>query len=93
MKKLTIKNSVFANWYFNTGADDEQEATRKDIGKEIADYFIAGKGCFEMNLQRLLSRTNTDLMPANLFEEFSFDICLELGELLRTEYEIKLIEG
>jgi hypothetical protein len=31
MKTYTIKKQNFLDWYFNTGADDEQESMRTDL--------------------------------------------------------------
>jgi len=96
MKKFTITKEQFINWYFNTGADQDQERMRTDLGDSIIEQLLE-KGCAEINVTDIFEdEAELSCIPIRYTEEASqypqeCENGCELGEL--DEFEIKLVDN
>jgi hypothetical protein len=79
MRKFTILEEVFIDWYFNSDSDQEQEALALDLGRSIIQQMLDG-GKVEVTPQDFLDACNHEIIPCRLLEEFSDDNENELGE-------------
>jgi hypothetical protein len=68
MKTLKIKTSEFIDWYFNSGSDQEQESTLKELGRSIAEQLTEGK--VTITPQSLLDRCDWGMIRLNIIEGF-----------------------
>ena len=68
MKTLKIKTEEFIDWYFNSGSDQEQESTLKELGRSIAEQLTEGK--VTITPQTLLDQCDYGMIRLNLIEGF-----------------------
>lgn len=86
--KATIKKSNFIHWMFNTGYDQDMEEQVKSLGERALETLIKGEDV-TVTVEELWDECNTEIIHASLFEEFSDDDELEIGEHEEvTEYEL-----
>jgi hypothetical protein len=72
MKTYTITKQNFLEWYFNTGADDEQESMRKDLGERVIESLI-NIGQSNIVIEEIFNECETSCIPLYLLEEFEKD--------------------
>ena len=89
---ITIKKSKFIDYYFNTGSDQEQEASLLSLGELALDEMKDGKDA-TISIEGIWDGCNQDIIPARFFEEMTDDNDDEIGEYLTDYDEITLIEG
>lgn len=92
MQRFTITTTNFLNWYFNTGADQEQESILESLGKRIKDELME-HGKSKVTAKDLFDECNPEWIPLNLTEEYNakFHTDRVLSEL-KDNWIIKLIK-
>lgn len=94
MKKFTITKEQFISWYFNTGADQDQERMRTELGGSVIEQLLE-KGCAEVNVTDIFeSEAELSCIPISYTQEASqypqeCENHCELGEL--DGFEIQLV--
>ena len=80
MKTYTITKKNFLNWWFKTGADDEQEGNKTDLGQRVIERFFSGEDFF-YSVEDVFNECEISVIPLSYLEEFSDTNDLELWEL------------
>jgi len=88
MKTYTITKENFLNWYYCTGADDEQKDARTEMGRRVIDRLLNGED-FHFSVEDAFNEVEVSCIPLSYLEEFSDDD-REVGDLDET-VEINLI--
>jgi len=90
MKTYTITKQNFLHWYFNTGADDEQESLRTDLGNRVIDSLI-NIGQSNITIEEIFEECEKSCIPLDYLEEFEeSEDGLEVCDL-EDECEVNLI--
>ena len=90
MKHFKVKQSNFLDWYYNTGADQDQEQMRKDLGESIIAQLIEN-GAVKITAKDIWMECEKECMPIRICEGQDEDDDRELGEL-GEKYKITMIE-
>lgn len=90
MKTLHITKQNFLEWYFNTGADDEQESMRTDLGERLVEKLLSGED-FSYSVEDAFNECEVGCIPLAYLEEFDDRELLEVGEL-KEEVNVILID-
>jgi len=64
MKTLRIKTADFINWYYNSGADQDQEDMALNLGYRIIEGLLDGG--ITIMPQEILDECNQEIIPLNL---------------------------
>ena len=73
MKKYTVTKQNFLEWYFNTGADDEQQDARTEMGRRVIDCLLSGED-FHCSVENIFNNeADLNCMPIHYLEEFLDD--------------------
>lgn len=89
MKTYTITKQNFLEWYFNTGADDDQESMRTDLGDRVIERLLSGEDFF-YSVEDAFNECEKSCIPIAYLEEFDDRELLEVEDL-KEECEIILI--
>ena len=85
----TITESNFLEWYFNTGAYDEQRQTRIDIGFDAVESIIK-TGSFHISTTTIWEQCQKCCIYTRYLEEDVGDNITELDDLDH-EWDVRLI--
>ena len=80
MKTYTITKENYINWFFNSGSDQEQEATRKDLGDRLVERLLSGEDFF-YSVDDAFNEVDVEVIPLSYLEEFNDDDDREVGDL------------
>jgi hypothetical protein len=87
MEKIQIKTSKFIDWYFNSGADQEQEEIALSLGQRIIHGLL--DGAVTITPQEILDECSHDIIPLSIVDGWEDDD-REIGETF-ADYEVELI--
>lgn len=87
MKTLRIKTADFINWYYNSGADQDQEDMALNLGYRIIEGLLDGG--ITIMPQEILDECNQEIIPLNLVIGYE-NSDKEIGEVF-VDYEVELI--
>lgn len=87
MKTLRIKTADFINWYYNSGADQDQEDMALNLGYRIIEGLLDGG--ITIMPQEILDECNQEIIPLNLVIGYE-NSDKEIGEVF-DDYEVELI--
>jgi hypothetical protein len=87
MKTLRIKTADFINWYYNSGADQDQEDMALNLGYRIIEGLLDGG--ITIMPQEILDECNQEIIPLNLVIGYE-NSDEEIGEVF-DDYEVELI--
>jgi len=95
-KTFTVKKKAFLNWYYNSGADQDQEQMRTDLGDSIIEQLIE-YGKVTTTAEEIFDECEISCMPCYLLEEFDndYDDCVEIMDEDSIDLsvdEVKLID-
>ena len=69
MKKLHITKENFIEWYFNTGADDEQKDARYNLGEKVINSLTEGK-IFSFSVEDAFNECEMECVSLDYIEEY-----------------------
>jgi hypothetical protein len=87
MKTLKIKTADFINWYYNSGADQDQEQEALNLGYRIIEGLLDGG--ITIMPQEILDECNHDIIPLCIVVGYE-NSDEEIGEVF-DDYEVELI--
>ena len=89
----TITESNFLDWYFNTGADDEQLDVREGIAKDAVEALMT-VGSYHLEVKDIWDCTDKSCIPVKYLQEGDTfkEAGLELGDL-DYKWDINLIKN
>jgi hypothetical protein len=93
MKKTNYKitKERFLNWFFNTGADQDQDKMRVDIGYTAVEHLL-DRNSFTITTEDVFDGCELSCVPLRYCEENEHsDTDLELGEL-EENWTLQLID-
>ena len=64
--KLKIKSEDFINWFFNTGADQDQERQALELGYGVIEGLLEGK--VTVTPQEILDQCESLVIPMSIIE-------------------------
>ena len=93
MRNLKIKSADFINWFFHSGADQDQKQEAIDLGVKVIEGLVEGK--VTITPQDILNQCEALVIPLYLVEGFE-GVDLEIEEaleegLINTNFTIKLV--
>lgn len=91
MKTYKITKANFLEWYFNTGADDEQESMRTSLGNSLVEELFE-KGTSTTTVENIFEESAKDSIPYKFLEGFDKDNWEEVGDIEEEPFEIVLID-
>jgi hypothetical protein len=68
MKKLKIKSEDFINWFFNTGADQDQEREALSLGISVIEGLLGGS--VTITPQEILDQCEPVVIPLSIIKGF-----------------------
>lgn len=69
--KLKIKSEDFINWFFNSGADQDQESEALRLGRSVIEELLEGK--VTITPQDILDGCEPVVIPIRIIEGFEDD--------------------
>jgi len=71
LKKIKIKSEDFINWFFNTGADQDQEREAFSLGRSVIGQLL--EGSVTITPQNILDECEPVVIPLSIVEGFEND--------------------
>lgn len=95
MRKLKIKSADFINWFFKSGADQDQKTGATDLGNYVIEQLL--EGSLTITPQDILNRCEVTVIPIHLVEGFEgTDSTMEIEDgiscgKISSDFKIKLV--
>lgn len=93
MQKLKIKTEDFINWFYFSGADQDQESELKSLGNRIAEQLC--EGAVTITPQEILDGCEQTVIPMDIIYGLE-DECGEIGDgcddgIINDDFEVVLV--